>query len=57
MNVIGYHSTCGYPIYPSDFVKMEWILIPDNKYTKEPINTYKCIKCKVNVREDELIPF
>jgi hypothetical protein len=57
MSVVGYHSECGFPIYPSDFIKMEWVSVPELRATKESINIYKCIKCKINVREDELIPF
>jgi len=51
---IGYHTDCDGKIWGSDFIRFEEI--PGNRQG-ERVRIFKCIRCKVEVREDELIPF
>lgn len=54
IKLIGYCETCGFPIYAPDFVRIDHVTI---NHLKEQINIYKCIHCKKEVKEEDLIPF
>lgn len=54
IKLIGYCDSCGFPIYATDFVRIDWFSI-DN--LKEQATVYKCIHCKKESREEDLIPF
>lgn len=54
IQTIGYHIDCGLPIYPNDHVRIESELV---NRQKESINIYRCIVCKCEIKETDLIPF
>lgn len=54
VELIGYCNNCGKSIYPADFIRTD---VTYDKGTKEVAKIYRCLHCKEEVSEDELIPF
>ena len=53
--LIGYCPKCGTPIYSNDFKRYESSI--DNGRTKEYESIYKCLRCNLEYKVDDLIPF
>jgi hypothetical protein len=48
------HCFCGYPIYATDYLRIEHITV---NHLKEQVPVYKCIHCKKEIIETDMIPF
>jgi hypothetical protein len=53
--LVGYCPKCGTPIYSNDFKRFESIF--SDERTKENVGIYKCLRCTLEYKTDDLIPF